>query len=268
MSSNNLGLDYFSVDVNILSDAKIIKLIHRYGSLGFATYMILLTKIYMEGYYLENSLNDLVYMVLAHIPGKYVSGKNKLQEIILYLAHLDLLDKELFTQNVITSKGIQERFLLATKKRKAQDLSKYWLLDQPEEPEEDRKELTVEEQVNLKPNKKERIRNRRVKDIEEHAPKKHYLTSCLIEYRYIQEYSLDIYKYNDLFEELSKAYDGDLLYQAVRYLCNYASRSNSKIDDKFNFFESSIKKNLISLTNETPSNSVMDMFNKLFENNS
>ena len=71
-----------------------------------------------------------------------------------------------------------------------------------------------------------------------------------------------------MFEELSKAYDGDLLYQAVRYLCKYSSRSNTKIDDKFNFFESSIKKNLIALTKETPSNSVMDMFNKLFENNS
>ena len=87
----------------------------------------------------------------------------------------------------------------------------------------------------------------------------------MIEYRYINEYSLDIYKYNELFEDLLKVYDGDLLYKAVRYLCNYASRASTQIDDRFKFFESSITNNLDRLTKEPEYSSLEEMFKALFQ---
>jgi hypothetical protein len=260
MSKSSLGLDFFNVDVNIFSDAKIIKLIHRYGPLGLMSYVLVLTHVFMKGYYLEASPSDLAYILLNGIGGKYINGKNKLQEIILYLAYIDLIDKDMLNQNIITSKGIQKRFLVATRSRKQQDLSKHWLLDEQEAPSEIIKEVIKEQK---KKPKRQKIQERRIKDIDEHAPKKHYLTSCLIEYRYIQEYSLDIYKYNDLFEDLLKHYDGDLLYRAVRYLCNYASRSNTKIDDRYKFFESSITNNLDQLTKDNMNTSLEDLFKSL-----
>ena len=260
MSKSSLGLDFFNVDVNIFSDAKIIKLMHRYGPLGFMSYFLVLTNVYMNGYYLEASTSDLSYILLNGIGGKYINGKNKLQEIILYLAYIDLIDKDLLNQNIITSKGIQKRFLVATRSRKQQDLSKYWLLDEPETPNEIVEEVKRDQQ---KKPKKQKIKDRKMKDIIEHAPKKHYLTSCLIEYRYINEYTLDIYKYNELFEDLLHSYDGDLLYKAVRYLCNYASRSNTKIDDRYKFFQTSITNNLENLTKEHSNASLEDLFKSL-----
>lgn len=255
-----MGLIFFNVDVNIFSDAKIIKLIHRYGPLGLMSYVLVLTHVFMKGYYLEASPSDLAYILLNGIGGKYINGKNKLQEIILYLAYIDLIDKDMLNQNIITSKGIQKRFLVATRSRKQQDLSKYWLLDEQEAPSEIIKEVIKEQK---KKPKRQKIQERRIKDIDEQAPKKHYLTSCLIEYRYIQEYSLDIYKYNELFEDLLKHYDGDLLYRAVRYLCNYASRSNTKIDDRYKFFESSITNNLDQLTKDHTNASLEELFKSL-----
>jgi hypothetical protein len=260
MSKSSLGLDFFNLDVNIFSDAKIIKLMHRYGPLGFMSYLLVLTNVFMNGYYLEASTTDLSYILLNGIGGKYINGKNKLQEIILYLAYIDLIDKDMLSQNIITSKGIQKRFLVATRSRKNQDLSKYWLIDEPETPNEIIEEVKKDQQ---KKPKKQKIQERRIKDINEHAPKKHYLTSCLIEYRYINEYSLDIYKYNELFEHLLHSYDGDLLYRAVRYLCNYASRSNTKIDDRYKFFKTSISNNLEILTKQHSNTSLEDLFKSL-----
>ena len=262
MSKSSLGLDFFNLDVNIFSDAKIIKLMHRYGPLGFMSYLLVLTNVFMNGYYLEASTTDLSYILLNGIGGKYINGKNKLQEIILYLAYIDLIDKDMLNQNIITSKGIQKRFLVATRSRKNQDLSKYWLIDEPETPNEIIEEVKKDQQ---KKPKKQKIQERRIKDINEHAPKKHYLTSCLIEYRYINEYSLDIYKYNELFEHLLHSYDGDLLYRAVRYLCNYASRSNTKIDDRYKFFETSITNNLEILTKKHSNRSLYELFKAIVD---
>ena len=63
------------------------------------------------------------------------------------------------------------------------------------------------------------------------------LTSCIIESGYIDNYDLDIPRYNELFEGLSKAYDHDQLFKSVRYLCEHSKRTNKKIENKYKFFE-------------------------------
>ena len=254
------GLEYFSIDVNIMSNVKIFQLIKRYGPLGFTSYMILISHIYSKGYFVEHDLDTLAYLLLKHIPSKYISGNHKLQEVILYMVELDLFNKELFTKSILTSIGIQEMFVIAAKKRTKQEEYPYWLLN--DQVKEDKPEVRLEE-VPL--NKTQKRVNQRIKENKEHAPNKHFLTSCLITYRYIDEYSLDIYKYNDLFEELESSYDSNLLFDATKYLCNYASRSTVNIDDKYHYFESSIKTNLIQLTTTKKNGSVEEMFQKLLE---
>jgi len=266
MISKIKGLEYFSVDVNILSDVRIFKLLKRYGPLGFTSYMAIISHIYSKGYFVEYDLDTLAYLLLKHIPSKYINGRNKLQEIILYTVELELFDKQLFSNGIITSIDIQEMFVNAAKKRQKLEEYPYWLLD------EINKEVKTENPVGLieeetKPNKKQKRMNQRIKDIKEKVPYKHYLTSCLITYRYLDEYSLDIHKYNELFEDLGKTYDSSLLYDATKYLCNYASRSSTKIDDPYIYFESSITTNLERLTSSGKTNNsseIQKLFKDLF----
>jgi hypothetical protein len=253
MANPSLGLDYFSMDVNFLKDAKIIKLLHEYGPLGLSCYLCILINVYAQGYYAEYSINDLARLLINEIGGKYISGKDKLQEIILYMARIELIYSELLSQNIITSKGIQKRFLLATKKRKSQKYTKYWLLDN-ESPSTDlilnlEPPIAIGIEFSKEDAKQKRRQENHEKELSENAPKKHYLTSCLITYRYIDEYSLDLFKFNRLFEELCQDYQEETVYEAVRYLCNWASRASSIINDPYNFFEISIKRNLEMLRN-------------------
>lgn len=151
----------------------------------------------------------------------------------------------MLNQHVVTSKGIQKRFVKMTKKRQNQDLSKYWIID--DETDSDVvKAMDSNEEVGKdeKPTKKEIRRRKRIDDVYEGAPRKHYLTSCIIESGYIDNYDLDIPRYNELFEGLSKVYDHDQLFKAVRYLCEHSKRTNKKIENKYKFFEVSLDKNL------------------------
>lgn len=267
MTTKIKGLEYFNLDVNILSDVRIFKLMKQYGSLGFASYMILISHIYSKGYYVEYDLNTLAYLLLKHIPSKFISGKNKLQEVILYMVELELFDKRLFSSGIVTSIDIQEMFIHAAKKRQKPEMYPHWLLDEIIQEERIEKVIPIEEGVS-KVSKKQKQITQRIKEVNEKAPHKHYLTSCLITYRYIDEYSLDIHKYNELFEQLEHAYDSSLLYDATKYLCNYASRSTTIIDDPYHYFESSITANLNILTssgNQNNTNEVQKMFKKLFE---
>ena len=200
---------------------------------------------YAYGYYLEYSIEDTTQLLLSRIGGKYFSGKNKIQELILYLAHIDLIDMGMLHQHVVTSKGIQKRFIKMTKKRQNQDLSKYWIIDN-ENVSDVVKTIDPNEEVikDEKLTKKEIRRRKRIDDVYEGAPRKHYLTSCIIESGYIDNYDLDIPRYNELFEGLSKAYNHDQLFKAVRYLCEHSKRTNKKIENKYKFFEVSLDKNL------------------------
>ncbi|MFW5865368.1 MAG: Lin1244/Lin1753 domain-containing protein, partial [Candidatus Izemoplasmataceae bacterium] len=193
--ANKFGLDYFNIDVDFFNDPKIIKLSKRYGPLGVMCYLITLISVYQKGYFLEACVDDLAHILLNTIGGKYVSGKYRLQEIILYLAEIDLIDKASLENHVITSRGIQKRFVLMTKNRKDQDYTKYWLIKPVVKAtkakakeelviEDDHQHLDKEQKKRIK--RKEQIK----KKIQEQGPNKHYLTSCLINYKYIDDYDL------------------------------------------------------------------------------
>ena len=264
--SSSMGLDYFNIDINIFSDGKILKLMNRYGPVGFISYITILAHVYANGYYLEYSIEETTQLLLSRIGGKYFSGKNKIQELILYLAHIDLIDMGMLHQHVVTSKGIQKRFIKMTKKRQNQDLSKYWIIDNDNNSDLVKAIHSNEDVGNdEKLTKREIRRRKRIDDVYEGAPKKHYLTSCIIESGYIDNYDLEIPRYNELFEALSKAYDHDQLFKSVRYLCEHSKRTNKKIENKYKFFEVSLEKNL---NTEKPyiTESIEEMIERLTKN--
>ena len=251
--TNKFGLDYFNIDVDFFNDPKIIKLSKRYGPLGVMSYLITLISVYQKGYFLEANIDDLAHILLNTIGGKYVSGKYKLQEIILYMAEINLIDKASLENHIITSRGIQKRFILMTKNRKNQDYTKYWLMKPVIKASKTKikEETFIEDDYqHLNKEEKKRIKRKEIikKKIKEQGPNKHYLTSCLINYKYIDDYDLDIYLYNQLFEELYQVYDQDAVFKAVRYLCNYASRKTVLIENKYQFFDKSIRDNLERLS--------------------
>ncbi|MDI6452368.1 Lin1244/Lin1753 domain-containing protein [Peloplasma aerotolerans] len=255
------GLDYFSVDVNIFTEARVSKLIYKYGPLGFMSYMVLLSHIYSKGYYVAYDLDAASYLLLKFIPAKYISGKHKLQDIIKELVSLDLFDKALFKEDVFTSIEIQEIFKLATKKRKQQEIYPYWLLDVDETKEEEKK---TEASNPEKKTKKEIRKDRQINDIREHAPKRHHLTNALIEYGYIEAHNLDSYKYDELFDEVLTKQDYAMIQKITKYIVDYEKQTSEdkKVIDKFSFFKKAMFENIERLTYQ-PKQSIVEMLEEL-----
>lgn len=128
------GLDYFPMDVNIMSDLKLMRARVKYGYLANQVYLALLCLIYREkGYYAVYNA-ETAYLVVMEITAGVAGGSitpdcETIQEVIAYLAACQLFDRELFAQGILTSYRIQKVYYLATMKRKyMQVIDKYWLL--------------------------------------------------------------------------------------------------------------------------------------------
>lgn len=82
------------------------------------------------------------------------------------------------------------------------------------------------------------------------------ITNELIKRNFIEEYDLELYKYDDLFIELLNEYE----YKDVIKVCNYIigkwkdnkgfDEDNNKIDNKFSYFKSAMINNLIKINQE------------------
>ena len=117
------GLDYFPLDVILDDDMKLIEA--RYGLKGFAIIVKLYQKIYGElGYYCEWTKEvESLFAYYNHAGGGFVS------EIIEASISRGIFDGNVFQKfNVLTSRGIQERYLKAVERRKKIELKKEYLL--------------------------------------------------------------------------------------------------------------------------------------------
>lgn len=120
------SLEYFPLDVNYDSDPKWIRLIEEFGDKGELIALKVLKRIYRSGYYLQ--CDDDLYFAVAH-DTKSCSHK-LVGEVVSAMCRCGLLDRESFEKHsVLTSRGIQERWLNAVKRRKAIDTENYWLLE-------------------------------------------------------------------------------------------------------------------------------------------
>ena len=117
---NKEGLDYFPFDVDFFSDEKIGSISGEFGIKGEITAIKLLCAIYRNGYFIL--WNDALKMsLLRGLPG---ISLELLQQIVTRLVRWGFFEQTLFsTVSVLTSKGIQERYFKAIKRRK--DSSNY-----------------------------------------------------------------------------------------------------------------------------------------------
>lgn len=133
------GLEYFPFDIDFFQDIRIRKLIKRQGGKAVTVYALLLCLIYKNGYYLQWD-KELPFI------GSELSGFDEayISEVIKTCLMLGLFDKGVFEQeNVLTSKGIQERYCNIQRLNKRMSrIDRYSLLKEPQQENTPRKKAS------------------------------------------------------------------------------------------------------------------------------
>ena len=136
---NKIGLDYFPLDVDIASDEKVEYLEAKFGVEGFGVLIHLLAAIYREGYYINWG------EMQAYVTSKRVNlPVNTISAIVSQLVNTGFFDEGLYEKfNILTSHGIQARYLQACEYRKKVPFVKlFCLLDDEERAKSSRIVLT------------------------------------------------------------------------------------------------------------------------------
>lgn len=121
------GLDYFELDCQLEEKVKLIQA--EYGLKGFAIVVKLYQRIYGGfGYYCEwNEDSLLLFMSENGVSSR--DEKNLIREIVLACIRRDIFSEKLFKQfGILTSCGVQRRYLNATSRREKVEMKKEYLL--------------------------------------------------------------------------------------------------------------------------------------------
>ena len=121
-----VGLDYFELDCHMEEKVKLIQA--EYGLKGFAVVVKLYQKIYGGfGYYCEWSGDSLLLFMSEN--GVPSDSKNLIQQIVSACIRRNIFSEQLFNKfGILTSSGVQKRYLNATSKRGKVELIKEYLL--------------------------------------------------------------------------------------------------------------------------------------------
>ena len=120
------GLDYFPMDVGFFTDVKIRKISRACGPQSTSILICLLCNIYKdEGYYILWD-KDLPF-VIADTVGV---SEGAVKEVLQKALQVCFFDNDLYNKyKILTSSGIQKRFLLATYQRKETTIIPEYLID-------------------------------------------------------------------------------------------------------------------------------------------
>lgn len=121
------ALDYFPLDLDFFLDDKIEPISARFGLKGEAIIIRLLCKIYRNGYFLKWDSEDTA-RVFAKGVGDF-SLYSLVNDVVYELIRRGFFDKSIFDSfGVLTSPGIQERFIEASQRRKSVEIYSEYLL--------------------------------------------------------------------------------------------------------------------------------------------
>jgi len=122
-----LGLEFFSIDVDMTRNMKVRRLMREYGTEGYTILMFLLSWVYEKGQFWRY---DNIEDVLFGLSEATNIDEERIKNIIDFLLELRLFDKQSFKQGYLTSHEIQRRYYYATKRRKVRILEECCLLSQ------------------------------------------------------------------------------------------------------------------------------------------
>lgn len=127
------GIEFAGWSVDIFDgDTKIDKLLDAQGWIGFSIYFYLCQMAYkFDGYFYRWGYDDSP-TTARRMGGGIRSGT--VSETVKFCLQIGLFDQRLFDEwNILTSKGIQRRFLAAIQGRRVKSvIEDYWLLDDSE----------------------------------------------------------------------------------------------------------------------------------------
>lgn len=127
------GIDYAGWSVNIFDgDSKIDKLLDAQGWVGFSIYFYLCQMAYkFDGYFYRWSYDDSATTARRMSGGV---GSKTVENTVGLCLQIGLFDKPLFDRHgILTSKGIQRRFMAAIQRRRVKSvIADYWLLKDDE----------------------------------------------------------------------------------------------------------------------------------------
>jgi DnaD/phage-associated family protein len=108
------GLDYFPLDIDMDQDDKIALIEAKHGLIGFSIVVKLFMKIYKNGYYYEWSEKEqLLFSSRVNV------DINSVKEVINDCINWGLFNEDVYKKyTILTSKGIQERYMEAVLRRK------------------------------------------------------------------------------------------------------------------------------------------------------
>lgn len=121
------GLDYYPLNVDFLQDIKVRKIMRACGVQSITILISLLSSIYRdEGYYVVWD-NDMSFLVADEVG----ASEGAVLEVVNKAVQVDFFNQDIFKEyKVLTSTGIQKRFIEAVSRRKNIDLiSEYLLMD-------------------------------------------------------------------------------------------------------------------------------------------
>ena len=118
------GLDYFPLDVDMDQDDKIALIEARYGIVGFGVVIRLFMKIYKNSYFYEwTEKEQLLFSRRVNV------DINVINEIINDCLKWGIFDKSMYEEHkVLTSRGIQRRYLKAADRRQSVQISSNYML--------------------------------------------------------------------------------------------------------------------------------------------
>lgn len=123
------GIDYFPFDTGFLQDKKIRLIKGEYGAKGIIVLIQFLCSIYKEnGYFTTCDSDDCILVADAVGCG---CDPNTIRELVQGFLRRSIFDNRVFEAfGVLTSRGIQRRYLRAVNTRESIEIIKeYWLLD-------------------------------------------------------------------------------------------------------------------------------------------
>ncbi|WP_129600587.1 Lin1244/Lin1753 domain-containing protein [Anaerophilus nitritogenes] len=169
------GLDYFPLDVDIDQDDKVALIEAQHGIEGFAIIIKLLMKIYKNGYFYEwTEKEQLLFSNRINV------DINQVNVIINDCVKWELFDDEILrTYKILTSRGIQRRYLEAVGRRQKVKMYRNYLILDIETVNVYKNLVIVDiNEVNDNINPQSKVKKSKVKKSKELLPESQDESSC------------------------------------------------------------------------------------------
>ena len=123
-------LDYFPLDVDIFEDDKVALISSEFGAIGESILIRLFCKIYKNGYFYRWG-GDECLLFCKWAGGIFV--QNQVEEVLKGCLRRSIFDKRVFEMfSILTSQGIQKRYIQATNERRGIEIiPEIWLTEKP-----------------------------------------------------------------------------------------------------------------------------------------